>query len=96
VDVGVDPNYPPEHQIEFYSPYQQKNEIVRQLEYIVNQLNSVLEQSFLQRITDIIELARINPKVTDEDYGYSLDTSHCTGMKSQIDELLKIMPNPPI
>ena len=94
--MGVDPNYPPEHQIEFYSPYQQKNEIVRQLEYIVNQLNSVLEQSFLQRITDIIELARINPKVTDEDYGYSLDTSHCTGMKSQIDELLKIMPNPPI
>jgi len=96
VDVGVDPNYPPEHQTKFYTYYQQKNEIVRQLEYIVNQSDSVLEQSFLQRITDVIELARINPNVIDEDYGYSLDTSHCVGIKSQIDELLKIIPNPEI
>ncbi len=95
-NVGVEPDVPPEYQIEFHTAYEQKNEIVRQLEYLVNQSDSVLEQSFLQRITDVIELARVNPKITDENFGFALDTSHCTGIKNQIEELLKIMPNPPV
>ena len=94
MEFNVDPNIP--YTKEFEIMYDYKNDIISQLTFVVNQSGSILEQDYLQRLTDVIELARVNPKPYDDDYGTALDISHCAGIISQIEDLLKIIPNPAI
>lgn len=97
-DFILDPNVPPDMDSDktFVNLLEFKNDMVKQLEHVVNQSNSVIEQKYLQLITDIIELAKNNPKVIQEDYGWNLDKSHCAGILSQISNILKHLPNPPV
>lgn len=93
--LDIDPNIPENKEMDFLLDF--KNQMVTQLEHIVNQSGTILEQDYLQRLTDIIELSRINPKPDETDEGlFYLDDSHCQGILSQIDDTLKIIPNPPI
>lgn len=94
MELDIDPNIL--YTKDFEIKYDFKNDMVAQLTHIVNQSGSILEQDYLQRLTDIIELSRVNPKPFEADYGTALDRSYCNGILSQIDDLLKIMPNPPI
>lgn len=97
-DFVLDPNIPPEMNPDktFESLIDFKNDMVKQLEHVVNQSDSVIEQRYLQQITDIIELAKNNPIIVQEDYGWNLDKSHCVGILSQISNILKHLPNPPV
>lgn len=71
-----------------------KKEIITQLDHVVNQSGTILEQNYLQRLTDIIDLSRINPKISHDNEGLlHSDVSHCSRILSQIDDIVKIMPN---
>jgi len=73
----------------------QKNELVENTQLTVNQASHVLAMDWMQSINDLCALAKKNP--------YSLrgrldllECEHCHGIISQIETLLKYLPNPPV
>lgn len=73
-----------------------KKDMVTHLDHVVNQSGTILEQDYLQRLTDIIDLSRTNPELSHDKIGLHVNVSRCGGILSQIDDLLKTMPNQPV
>lgn len=73
----------------------QKNKIVEDTQTVVNQASHILEVDWIHQLNDLCRLAKDNPGI----FGDRLQTiqcDNCVGIISQIDVLLKYIPNPPL
>jgi hypothetical protein len=73
-----------------------KKDMITHLDHIVNQSGTILEQDYLEKLDDIIDLSRANPEISHDETKMHMNVSRCSGILSQIDDLLKIIPNPPV
>ena len=72
-----------------------KNELVENTQTVVNQTSHMLEMDWINSLNDLCSLAKKNPWFLGEKLQL-MNCDSCVGIKSQIDNLLVRLPNPPI